>query len=723
MDVNLNIASEMPEWPGHGGSMPPESPLDMPLQALHRRPEPRFERSATARTALARVLTWGIALAITAHGVREMLAIVGYQDMTVLQGIMIVFFTITLGWIGFAAASACAALLPLPRARHASAAGTRTALLMPVYHEDPTRTTAALRAMAEALEELGRAAGFEIVVVSDSTRADEWIRETLAVDALRAALIGVMPVHYRRRWRNVARKVGNIEDFVKRWGGRYDYMVVLDADSLMAGATLVQLVERMHADPELGLLQTVPVVAGQSSLFARMQQFAGRVHGGIVGRGVASWSGDEGNYWGHNAIIRVRAFAECCGLPELPGRTPFGGHVLSHDFIEAAFLRRRGWKVRMANELGGSWEETPPSLADVAIRDRRWAQGNLQHLKFLTARGLAFTSRVHLVNGMMSYLASPLWLALILVGFALSLQAHLIRPEYFGDTFQLFPDWPVFDAERMISLFVFSMCVLITPKLLGTLRALLNRDLRRGCGGILGVLVSTVVELALSALYAPIMMVIHSRHVFDILTGRDSGWSSQRRGAARMSWAEALARHWMHTAFGAVIALAAFLLSPALLAWVSPAVTGLVLAIPLSRISGSERAGRMLERLGLLRIPEETRPPRVMAHRNALAAGAERLPADALRYLAQHASARFAHIAGNLARPADVRGRPDPHRLLAQEKIEHAHSLDEALGWLTAEERVEVAADVRLLARLANLAQHAHGMESKPGGADAHSCA
>ena len=225
----------------------------------------------------------------------------------------------------------------------------------------------------------------------------------------------------------------------------------------------------MQADPRLGILQTVPMLIGHDSLFARIQQFAGRVYGGLIARGVAAWSGNEGNYWGHNAIIRVAAFAEACGLPQLPGRKPFGGHVLSHDFVEAALMRRAGWKVRMAPDLDGSWEESPPSLVDVAMRDRRWAQGNLQHSKIIGADGLALTNRAHFVIGIMSYLSSPLWLMLLIVGFALTLQATLIRPEYFSRTFQLFPDWPRFDAERMTRLFIFTMAVLFMPKVLGLL--------------------------------------------------------------------------------------------------------------------------------------------------------------------------------------------------------------------------------------------------------------
>lgn len=695
------------------GIMPPEAPLDMPVQDLRRAPPRARHEHQRVLAWIARLIAAGTTLAIAGYGIFEMIAIVGFGKMTSLQAVMIFFFAITLGWIALAAGSTLAGIFaPASRGPAASMAGSRTALVMPVYNEDPIRTTAALQAMAEALaipDETGRnaASHFEIVILSDSTNADAWIAESLAADRLRQALSATMPVRYRRRWHNTGRKVGNIEDFVKRWGGRYDYMIVLDADSLMRPSTLVTLVERMQADPRLGILQTVPMLIGQLSLFARLQQFASRVYGGVIARGLAAWSGDDGNYWGHNAIIRIRAFAAGCGLPQLPGRKPFGGHVLSHDFIEAAFIRRAGWKVRLAADLQGSWEEGPPSLVDVAVRDRRWAQGNLQHLKLIGTSGLSWTSRMHLGVGIMSYLASPLWLMLILIGFALSLQVLLIRPEYFSKTFQLFPDWPSFDAPRMVSLFIFSMFVLLIPKIVGLLRALASTQTRRGCGGIIGLPVTAVVELVFSALYAPVMMLIQTQHVISILTGADSDWMTQRRQAAVISWREAAHYHWRHSLIGIVIATVAVLLSPTLLAWLAPTVAGLVLAIPLSKVSGSVRAGELFARFGLFRIPEERSVPDLVRRRDQLVHDAEPMPADGLRYLAAHPRARSNQVSINLPRPADTRGHPNPNRLTAAQKLAQAESLREALDWLSAPERIEVAADAGLLNELARLPQAA----------------
>ncbi len=686
------------------GGMPYERPLEMPVQDLAHAPPSEGLETLDARTIAARVIAVGGMLAVTIYGVREMLAIVSVSDMTVLQGVMLFFFAITLAWIGFAASSGVAGLLiPAPKHPSASPANSRTALLMPIYNEDPTRTTAALQAMAEDLARIDAAQYFEIVILSDTTQVDPWVGESLAVDRLRRELRNIMPVWYRRRWHNTGRKAGNVEEFVKRWGGRYDYMIVLDADSLMTADTMIELVRRMQGDPKLGILQTVPLLIGSSSLFSRLQQFAGRVYGALIARGVAAWSGNEGNYWGHNAIIRVAAFAEACGLPQLPGRRPFGGHVLSHDFVEAAFIRRAGWKVQMATDLEGSWEESPPSLVDIAIRDRRWAQGNLQHTKIIGANGLAFTNRAHFFIGIMSYLSSPLWLMLLLVGFALTLQASLIRPEYFTSEFQLFPNWPVFDAPRMTKLFIFTMIILFTPKVLGWLRGLFVSKVRKGCGGVVGLTVSTLLETIVSALYAPIMMLVQTQHVVSIITGRDSGWGPQRRHAAMTAWGEAWSVHWPHVVMGLIFGALAYLLSPTLLAWLSPTLAGLLLAIPLSKISGNPNAGRILRKLALLRTPEEHHVPELMRRRDELVELAPPVPREALRFIARNRQAMLAHISGNLPRPQETRGHPDPHRLTAEQKVMDAKTLQEALSWLGPAERVHVAGDPRLLERLAEL--------------------
>jgi membrane glycosyltransferase len=688
------------------GGMPPEAPLGMVAQDLRYKPWRTERHLISAAVLYARFILVAVTVGVTTYGIYQMLQVVRFASMTFLQGTMIFFFAVSLGWIAFAAGSVLAGASkrrdPIP-ADGSAAGAVLTALVMPIYNEDPTRTAAALQAMGEALQRIGAERSFEIVILSDSTNADAWISETLSVTRLRASLRAIMPVWYRRRWLNIARKSGNLEDFVTRWGGRYDHMIVLDADSLIDAPTLQRLVEAMQADSRLGILQTVPQLIGARTFFARLQQFAACVYGPVIARGLAAWSGDSGNYWGHNAIIRVSAFAQYCGLPKLEGRKPFGGFVLSHDFVEAALMRRGGWKVRMATDVGGSWEESPPTLIDIAIRDRRWAQGNLQHMKIVGAAGLRFISRMHLGVGIMSYLSSPLWLVMIGIGFALAIQSRFIRPEYFSHDFQLFPTWPRFDVALMMALFWFSMLVLLIPKTLGLIRALLSKRIRRGAGGVIGVMASFLLEVILSALYAPILMVIQCRHVFEVFLGRDSGWMPQRRDSGGTTWTDAWRFHRRHMLLSCVTAVIVYFISPPLLAWVSPALLGLFLAIPLSRLSGSESLGRLLSRLALLRTPEEVETPALVARREELVRASEALPADGLRYLARHLDARLAHIGGNLPRPADPRGQPNPNLFTAQQKLMDARFLDEALQWLTPTERVEVAGTPHLLNQLALL--------------------
>jgi membrane glycosyltransferase len=704
--MDLQLAPPREDTTPPGGGMPPEAPMGMPAQDLRYRPWRTERHLISAAVLYARFILVAVTVGVTTYGVYQMLQVVRFASMTFLQGTMIFFFAISLGWIAFAAGSVLAGASKRrdPNPADSSAAGAAiTALVMPIYNEDPTRTAAALQAMGEALQEIGAERSFEIVILSDSTNADAWISESSCVTRLRAALRDIMPVWYRRRWLNIARKSGNLEDFVTRWGGRYDHMIVLDADSLIDAPTLKHLVDAMQADTRLGILQTAPQLIGARTFFARLQQFAACVYGPLITRGLAAWSGDSGNYWGHNAIIRVSAFAQYCGLPQLEGRKPFGGYVLSHDFVEAALMRRGGWKVRMTTDVGGSWEESPPTLIDIAIRDRRWAQGNLQHMKIVGATGLRFISRMHLGVGIMSYLSSPLWLVMIGIGFALAIQSRLIRPEYFSHDFQLFPTWPRFDVTLMMALFWFSMLVLLIPKTLGLIRALLTKRIRRGAGGVIGVTASFLLEVILSALYAPILMVIQCRHVFEVFLGRDSGWKPQRRDSGGTTWTDAWRFHRRHMLLSCVTAVIVYFISPPLLAWVSPALLGLFLAIPLSRLSGSESLGRFLSRLALLRTPEEVETPALVARREELVRAGGALPADGLRYLARDRDARLAHINGNLPRPADPRGQPNPNAFTAQQKLMDARSLDEALLWLTPSERVEVAGSARLLNELALL--------------------
>ncbi len=699
--------------PDQPPAMPPEAPLAMPVQDLARF-DPGTVRRPVGRHAApwgARILVFGGALALTAYGGWQMYETVAVSGSpTILQLVLVALFLLTFSWIALAFSSAVlgfGVLLRKPAPPPAPTALTgRTAVLMPVYNEATARTFAGLEAMHESVAATGLGAHFDWFVLSDSTQADAWIAEERAFLDLRDRLGPGARLYYRHRPKNHHRKAGNIADFVTRWGASYDHMLVLDADSLLTGDCVVRLAAAMEADPDAGIVQSLPLIINRNTLFARLQQFAARIYGPVIAVGLSAWSGRDGNYWGHNAIIRTRAFAEACGLPDLPGRPPFGGHVLSHDFVEAALIRRAGWAVTMLPTLPGSYEESPPSLIDVAVRDRRWAQGNLQHSRIIGAAGLHFASRQHFATGIAGYLASPLWLCQLLVGIALVLQTAYARPEYFPQGLALYPVFPRFDPVRALQLFGLTMGVLLAPKILGLVLALREPELRRACGGAGRLAASCALEILLSALIAPVAMLIQSGSVAGILLGRDTGWNPQRRDDGSIPLRDIVRRHRWHTLLGLVAGVAAFAIATSLFLWMSPTILGLVLAIPISWASGQLAYGLALKRRGLLATPEERDPPAValraaeLTARNAQAGLDE---ADALAALHAEPALAEAHLR-MLPPPAPrPRGRIEADRVLAEAKLGEAQSLAEAASWLGPKERMALLHDPALVAGLARL--------------------
>ncbi|MCP4559506.1 MAG: glucans biosynthesis glucosyltransferase MdoH [Bosea sp.] len=659
---------------------------------------------------LARIFVFGGAWALTAYGAWEMYHVVSVSRTTFLQYVLLVLFTVNFSWIALAFTSAilgfCALLFRLVKSPRAEALTQKTVVVMPIYNESTARTFAAVAAIRESIEATGLGAHFDYFIVSDTTNPDIWVAEERAFLALRQRLGPDARIYYRHRPKNHHRKAGNIADFVTRWGGHYEHMVVLDADSLMTGTCIVRLAAAMEADPDAGIIQSLPLIINRNTFFARLQQFAARVYGPVIATGLAIWSGRDGNYWGHNAIIRTKAFADHCGLPDLKGKPPFGGHVLSHDFVEAALIRRAGWSVYMLPDLTGSYEESPPSLIDIATRDRRWCQGNLQHSRIIGAKGLKLSTRQHFATGMMAYLASPFWLMQLVVGILIVLQVNYARPEYFTEEFRLFPVWPRFDPERALNLFGLTMAILLAPKLFGLLLTLFDGKLRRACGGGIRLVLSALLEILFSAFFAPIMMVIQSGSVFQILVGRDTGWNPQRRDDGSIPLKDIVRRHRAHTLLGLVAGLSAFMIATSLFAWMSPTIVGLLLAIPLSWASGNLALGLWLKRRGLLMTPEEGDPPAIALRANALQAEFSQAgfdDADGLTVLHADPMLRATHEAMLPHVQPRRRGEIEPDRAVAQAKLIDAETIADAAIWLKPKERMVVLHDRALLGLLANL--------------------
>ena len=572
--------------------LPPEAPLDMPVQRLHG-PAPASHEVLTqphgllVKRLLLISLTAVLALAASTQ-LRMALSRAGFDPLDLL---LLVLFLPLFGWISFGFVNSSIGFVQLISGAHpgftaipspAQSLRHRVAVLMPVYNEDVDATFGRVRIMAQSIADAGGGAWIDFFVLSDSS-VDNGLRELAAWSELAGR--APIPVYYRRREQNTARKPGNIAEWVRRFGAGYECMLVLDADSLMSGEAIVGMASIMELRPSVGLLQTVPMITNARTLYQRWMQFASEAYGPIATAGLLWWSGSEANFWGHNAIVRTRAFAQSCGLPELPGKPPFGGHIQSHDMVESALLRRRGWAVHMVM-IDGSYEEFPPTVVDHAMRDRRWMQGNVQHLRLLDVSGLHWASRLHLLIGASAYLTSPGWLLLLLTSAAQVCLSHET-----GVAGMLSP-----------AVLVLTILLLFGPKLMATIWLLSRAERRRGFGGTSAVLRSVLLDVPLAVLMAPVTMVTQTKALAAMALGIPSGWPAQARQARRIPVRAILGSLREHLALGVGFAAIAFA-SPAMALWFLPITLGLLSAPWLISLTSSERLGSRLLAWGFFRVP------------------------------------------------------------------------------------------------------------------------
>jgi len=480
-----------------------------------------------------------------------------------------------------------------------------TAVVMPICNEDVVRVMEGVRATYESLQRAGRLTQCHFFILSDSTNPNCWIAEEAAWLALCRELGANGRIFYRRRRVGINKKAGNLADFCRRWGKLYRYMVVLDADSLMTGAAILRLVRLMERNRRVGIIQGVPLLTNGETILARIQQFASRLYGPVSAAGLNYWQLGEANYWGHNAIIRLAPFMRHCSLPELPGDGPFGGRILSHDYVEAALMRRAGWAVWLATELEGNYEECPATIVDLAKRDRRWLQGNLQHARLVIAKGFHGVNRVHFILGILSYLASPLWLAFLVVSVVIAARRGDDSARLPDAGFAVYLHWSY--AGEALALFGYTLLLLFLAKVLAVADLRGRPDDVASYGGWRKLLEGVGLETLVFTLLAPVLMLFHSWFILLTLIGQKVSWGTQNRGAGG-AWLEPVRAHAFQTLIGLVAAVIVYRIDPLLAAWMSPLLAGLILAIPLSLLTGSVGPGLALRRHGIFLTPEETRP-------------------------------------------------------------------------------------------------------------------
>ncbi len=475
-----------------------------------------------------------------------------------------------------------------------------SAIVVPIYHEDAGAVFTRLRVMYDALRSLGALDRFQFFVLSDSTDPAKVLEEKQAWARMVADSGAAGRVFYRHRKIPLNRKSGNIADFCRRWGSQYRYMICLDADSLMSAPTLVELVRRMEENHRIGILQTVPQAINGRTIWSRLQQFSMSLYGPIFAAGANFWQQEESNFWGHNAIIRLAPFIQHCALPELPGKSAIGRRPMSHDFVEAALMRRAGWEVHLAEDLGGSYEETPPNVIEHLKRDRRWCQGNLQHWPLALARGFKPITRFHFLHGIFSFVASPLLVLVLVLGFLKNLSSAPLVDGLFADAAR---------AQIAIALFSFSMLLLILPKFLA-LGLALRQKRAAEFGGPRQLLLSAFLEMTISILVAPVFLYFHAKFVLFSLLGKKVEWQAQRRESANgIGWREAHEVFGLTTLLGLSTGLLTWWATPGYFLWLLPIVIGWTIATPLTALVGDARMGRRLQEAGGFSVPSEVCPP------------------------------------------------------------------------------------------------------------------
>lgn len=483
----------------------------------------------------------------------------------------------TFFWVALSVGTAVVGLLQpvrtsVPAATRA--AGIDVAILLPMYGEPASQTIQTTVRLLKNLHGADTDHRFSLHILSDSRNADDRAAETRAVRQVQQSYPDLR-IHYRWRPLNTDYKSGNLREWVTTRGHGYEGMLVLDADSVMDKATVLHLADVLSADPTVGLLQTIPRLLPGRTLWQRMQEFSAHVYGVTLGRGFSVWAGDEANFMGHNAMLRTRAFAVCAGLPKLEGRRPMGGVIMSHDFVEAALLRRAGWGVRLLPDLAGSFEDTPETTVGYIRRDRRWCQGNMQHLKIMGAAGLHPVSRFHLMQGAMAYLASVTWFTLLLLWVIVGDETARAGWRYFSDgpaPMTIWPDMPWITHSMILGVILLT---LIVPKLIGAVDFIRRNGLRHGT--FVGFSMTMGLEMITSLLIAPMMMVQHLKAVVRTFAGYDTGWAPHEAG--RPGWVVLLRFHAVETGLGLGLIIAAGLGYLSL--WLVPTAVCLALSVPL----------------------------------------------------------------------------------------------------------------------------------------------
>lgn len=600
--------------------MPERKPLVMRKQNFH---APYYDTQApkwqpSKHGWLGKSLIFGPAVLTTALLLLAFTDWLSTAGLGILEYVLILLVGLTFFWVSLSVSMATTGFFRALKATKTANTGKHkkcqkialdVALLVPVYNENPFDIFGNVAAIFEDLTQSETKHRFSLFILSDTQNPDIAVQEEHAMQVLRASFSEKAQIFYRRRAKNTDHKTGNLTDWIENWGGGSDAMIVLDADSLMTGEAIITLSDELAHDPTAGLIQSCPRLFGAETLFARIQQFSNVTYGGPLSEGLAFWSDKEGNYWGHNAIIRTSAFAASARLPYIKSLKGEDSLILSHDFVEASMLRRAGWAVRFLPDLEGSYEEAPATLIDYVLRDRRWCQGNLQHLRLLFAAGFHIISRFHLFHGAISYLLSPAWFVLLIIWALIGNGEANNVISYFTTANPQMPVWPHVSTVNSVLILIFIYTMLLAPKIIGAVLMCSVAQTRKAYGGIWRFCASFLIEVIASIAYAPVLMIQQTLAVLRCALGYRATWTPQQRRGGRYRPIDLVKFHILELCIGALLLTGMFMGLISL--WLLPIAVSLFGAIILSGLSGLKLSQTTWMR-DYLTTPEDHNVPNVI---------------------------------------------------------------------------------------------------------------
>lgn len=435
---------------------------------------------------------------------------------------------------------------------------SKTAIVFPIFNEDSSSVYCRIKTMLEHSKINSILNYIDFYVLSDSNELSIILEEEMGFRELEKEFGVGENLFYRRRLQNINHKSGNIADFCKRFGDKYDFMIIMDADSYLSIELVETLIHKMEASPDIGIIQTYPEILFPKSMIQNFHYVNSLFSSELYVLGSQYWNINQGPYWGHNAILRMDAFLNYCLLPKLPKIGPLGEKILSHDTIEAALLRKAGYRTEFIYTKNGSYEESPPTLTDFLKRESRWLRGNLQHFWFLFVNNIGTINRIYILLGITSYFSYLFWFFYLISILGLSLNGSAIP-----------------NPLKHKELLVFVITILFLPRIL-SLHQYIKFSEKVDKNALKYYLLDTILTIFSSSIF----LFSTTIFLFSTFMGRKIEWKAQNRKADNKKLDIPFLFHWI-TGSGIILGFLLWIKSFITFLYFSPILIGWIFSIPI----------------------------------------------------------------------------------------------------------------------------------------------